>query len=88
MARVPLDQVHGFGQGGFSVQVIEQYAGRWSIEDTFKNVKQHLAGHTPQSWKHKGPERTAAFSLWLYSLVWLWHAKNVESLINVLAYAA
>jgi len=56
-----------------AVEVIEQYAGRWSIEDTFKNVKQHLAGHTPQSWKHQGPERTAAFSLWLYSLVWLWH---------------
>ena len=56
-----------------AAQVIEQYAGRWSIEDTFKNVKQHLAGHTPQSWKHQGPERTAAFSLWLYSLVWLWH---------------
>ena len=56
-----------------AVQVIDQYAGRWSIEDTFKNVKQLLAGHTPQSWKHQGPERTAAFSLWLYSLVWFWH---------------
>ncbi|MEA1951555.1 MAG: transposase [Planctomycetota bacterium] len=121
-----------------AVEVIEQYAGRWSIEDTFKNVKQLLAGHTPQSWKHNGPERTAAFSLWLYSVVWFWHltsqchtkswislpwyrnkttpsfadalaclrrdlwrkrifstsekpslgAKNIESLINVLAYAA
>lgn len=119
-------------------RVIEQYAGRWSIEDTFKGVKQSLAGHTPQSWKHKGPERTAAFSLWLYSVVWFWfintrkynkawnrlpwypnkttpsfadalaslrsalwrkrilstsdnpplHAKNVETLIRVLAYAA
>jgi hypothetical protein len=59
-----------------AAQVIEQYAGRWSIEDTFRNVKQLLAGHTPQSWKHKGPERTAAFSLWLYSVVWLWYLQN------------
>jgi hypothetical protein len=42
-----------------AVEVIEQYAGRWSIEDTFKNVQQHLAGHTPQSWKHQGPEPIA-----------------------------
>jgi len=56
-----------------AAQVLERYAGRWSIEDTFRNVKQLLAGHTAQSWKHKGPERTAAFSLWLYSVVWLWY---------------
>ena len=35
-----------------------------------------LAGHTPQSWKHQGPERTAAFSLWLYSLVWFWYLNH------------
>ena len=59
--------------------VVEQYAGRWSIEDTFKNVKQLLAGHTPQFWKHQGPERTAAFSLWLYSLVWFWYLNHRDS---------
>lgn len=69
-----------------AARVIEQYAGRWSIEDTFKNVKQLLAGHTPQSWKHKGPERTAAFSLWLYSAVWFWYLdtqKHTKSWISL-----
>ena len=52
---------------------IGQYAGRWSIEDTFKNVKQLLGGEQPQTWKGTGPERVAGFSLWLYSAVWLWY---------------
>ncbi len=56
-----------------AAQVIEQYAGRWSIEDTFKNTKQHLGGQDPQVWKDPGPERVAAFSFWLYSLVWFWY---------------
>ena len=56
-----------------AVQVLEQYGERWSIEDTFKNTKQHLRGQDPQVWKDPGPERAAAFSFWLYSLVWFWH---------------
>lgn len=48
-----------------------QYAGRWSIEDTFRNTKQYLGGQHPQCWKGKGPERAAALSLWLSSVVWL-----------------
>jgi hypothetical protein len=55
-----------------AVQVLEQYGQRWSIEDTFKNTKQHLRGQDPQVWKDPGPERAAAFSFWLYSLVWFW----------------
>lgn len=54
------------------VEIIANYSGRWCIEDTFKNVKQHLGGQDPQSWKHQGPERTAAFAFWLYSMIWLW----------------
>jgi hypothetical protein len=49
------------------------YAGRWSIEDTFRNTKQLLGGEDPQSWKGQGPERAAALSLWTYSVVWLWY---------------
>jgi hypothetical protein len=55
------------------VQVLEQYGGRWSMEDTFKNTKQALHGQEPQVWKDPGPERAAAFSFWLYSLVWGWY---------------
>ena len=54
-------------------QVAGDYAGRWSIEDTFRDVKQFLGGQDPQCWKGKGPERAAALSLWLYSAVWMWY---------------
>jgi hypothetical protein len=54
-------------------EVAGLYADRWSIEDTFKNTKHLLGGQEPQSWSHHGPERAAALSLWLYSLVALWH---------------
>jgi len=53
--------------------VASQYAGRWSIEETFRNVKQVLRGEDPQSGKKHGPERAAALSLWLYSMIWLWY---------------
>lgn len=53
--------------------VAETYAGRWSIEDTFRSTKQFLRGEDPQCWKRKGPERAAGLSLWIYSAVWLWY---------------
>lgn len=57
-------------------QVVGQFAGRWSIEDTFKNTKQLLGGQQPQTFKRQGPERAAAMSFWLYSVVWLWYLEN------------
>lgn len=59
--------------------VAAQYAGRWSIEETFRNVKQVLRGEDPQSWKGQGPERAAALSLWLYSMIWLWYISQYGS---------
>jgi len=56
-----------------AAEVISDFAGRWSIEDTFKNTKQFMGGQEPQIWKRKGPERAAAMSLWVYSAVWLWY---------------
>jgi len=53
--------------------VTSHYAGRWSIEDTFRNVKQALGGEDPQTWKGDGPQRAAGLSLWLYSAVWSWY---------------
>lgn len=55
-----------------AAQAIGGFAGRWSIEDTFKNTKQILGGQEPQTYKGPGPERAAMLSLWLGSLVWLW----------------
>lgn len=53
--------------------VAARYVGRWSIEVTFREVKQCLGGEDPQSWRGKGPERAAALSLWLYSAIWAWY---------------
>jgi hypothetical protein len=57
-------------------KVISGFAGRWSIEDTFKNAKQFIGGQEPQTWKGKGPERAAALSFWLYSVIWLWYLQR------------
>jgi len=54
-------------------QVASRYAGRWSIEVTFRDAKQDLGGEDPQCWKRNGPERAAALSLWLHGLVWCWY---------------
>lgn len=56
-------------------EVVCRYAGRWAIEDTFRNAKQYLGGQDPQSWRGQGPERAAALSFILYSLIWLWYIK-------------
>ena len=47
-----------------------RYAGRWSIEVCFRDVKQDLGGEDPQSCKRNGPERAACLSLWLHGLTW------------------
>ena len=54
-------------------EVASRYTGRWSIEVTFRDVKQNLGGENPQSWKRKGPERAACLSLWLHGIVWCWY---------------
>jgi hypothetical protein len=50
-----------------------RYAGRWSIEVCFRDVKQDLGGENPQSWKRQEPERAACLSLWLHATTWCWY---------------
>lgn len=57
-------------------QVIRGFVGRWSIEDTIKNTKQLIGGQEPQTWKGRGPERAAAISFWISSVVWLWYLRR------------
>jgi len=59
-----------------AAELINGFADRWSIEDTFKNTKQFIRGQEPQTWKRKGPERAAALSLWIYSVIWLWYLRQ------------
>ena len=56
-----------------AAEVVEIYAGRWSIEMCFREVKQGVGGQEPQSWKYKGPERAAGLSFWLYGAIWTWY---------------
>ena len=55
------------------VEVANRYATRWSIEVCFRDAKQHLGAQDPQTWKHRGPERAAALSLWLHAATWSWY---------------
>ncbi|HLE05616.1 MAG TPA: transposase [Anaerolineales bacterium] len=64
-------------------QVIGGFAGRWSIEDTFRNTKQFVGGQEPQTWKGQGPERAAMLSLWLGSVVWLWFLQQPRRIHRV-----
>lgn len=52
--------------------IVSAYAGRWSIEDTFRATKQSLGIQHPQSWATSAPERAATLGFLLYSLVWWW----------------
>ncbi|MCG2796521.1 MAG: hypothetical protein L6427_11795 [Actinomycetia bacterium] len=61
--------------------MVGRYAGR-CIEDTFRNTKQHLGGQDPQTWRGEGPKRAAAFSLILYSAVWLWYIQTKGARIS------
>jgi len=56
--------------------VVSEFASRWPIEDTFRNVKQFLGGEQPQSWRGKGPARVAGFAYFLYALIWLWYIQH------------
>ena len=49
-----------------AAEVVAIYAGRWGIEIAYRNVKQIVRGHQPQSWKDDGPE---AAGLSFYTLV-------------------
>jgi hypothetical protein len=51
--------------------VVSDFGDRWSVEDTFRNIKQYLGAEQPQSWKGIGPERAGAFSYLMYGAVWL-----------------
>jgi hypothetical protein len=56
-------------------KVVFEYNNRWSVEDTFRNIKQYLGAEEPQSWKGAAPEYICGLSNFLYSLIWLWYIK-------------
>jgi len=57
-------------------QVLMWYAGRWSIEVTNHDSKQHLGFEEPQGWSRRAVERTAPTAMLLYSLIVLWYVEE------------
>lgn len=60
------------------VQILEGYAGRWSIEVTFKNLKQLLGFADSQARKKQAVERTAPFVGMTYTLLVLWFTQHAH----------
>lgn len=56
--------------------LVADYSARWSLEVTFRDVKQALGGEDPQSWKRQGPERGACLALWIHTATWLWYLQT------------
>ena len=52
-------------------KVVSEYANRWAIEDTFRNLKQALGTEEPQCWQGEGPHKAIALGAFLYGYTWL-----------------
>jgi hypothetical protein len=65
-------------------QVLTEYAGRWSIEETFFGSKTFLGFEEPQGWSRKAVLRTAPIALLLYSLIVVWFARAGHALYRPL----
>jgi hypothetical protein len=59
-------------------QIVELFAGRWSIEVTFQETRAHLGLQTTRHWKAKSVLRAAPCLLGLFSVVSLIFAKLAE----------
>lgn len=65
-------------------QLLVEYAGRWSIEETFQGSKTHLGFEEPQGWSRKAVLRTAPIAMLLYSLITVWFARVGHALYRPL----
>ena len=52
--------------------VISSYCGRWAIEETFDDEKEHLAMDQPLCWSRKAVERIVPMILFLHTILWIW----------------
>lgn len=61
-------------------QIVELFTGRWAIEVTFEEVREHLGFGTTRGWSERTVLRAEPCLLGLYSLVALWWAGLPASL--------
>jgi hypothetical protein len=59
-------------------RIVTLYTGRWSVEVTFQEARQHLGFHAPRSRKRESVLRTAPCLLGLFSLVCLIHHRHTR----------
>ncbi|MGH9893574.1 MAG: transposase [bacterium] len=59
-------------------QVLETYAGRWSIEVAFRNLKQLMGFADSSARKMAAVERTAPFVGFVYTMLVLWFAEHAQ----------
>lgn len=59
-------------------RIVTLYTGRWGIEVTFQEVRQHLGFHTPRSWTRASVLRTAPCLLGLFSLLCLVYHRHTR----------
>jgi hypothetical protein len=59
-------------------RIVTLYTGRWGIEVTFQEARQHLGFHTPRSWTRASVLRTAPCLLGLFSLVCLIYHRHTR----------
>jgi hypothetical protein len=59
-------------------RIVSLYTGRWNIEVTFEEVREHLGLATPRNWSPRSVLRTAPCLLGLFSLVSLIFARHAR----------
>lgn len=60
-------------------EIIEAYTGRWSIEVTFEEVREHLGMETTRGWSQQTVLRAEPCLFGLYTLVAIWFSELPES---------
>jgi len=59
--------------------LLEGYAGRWTIEVCFRNLKQLFGFADSQAWTQAAVERTAPFVGYMYSLLIVWFFQHAHA---------
>lgn len=80
----PVQAFYSTDIGQSAEQVLAEYSGRWSIEESFQGSKSHLGFEQPQGWSRQAVRRTAPLAMLLYSLTVLWFALEGHTLYKPL----
>lgn len=64
--------------GAGAARVAESFAGRWTVEEDFRDAKQLFGFSKVMGWGEASVERQAPFALLVLSLVKYWHIKCID----------